>query len=85
MATPQELSRFPGFVGLPEEQIAWFLGQSKEVELKVGDVYAKQGDPPDAMFVLLEGDFEWRGELTVKLSLCRPRSVTLRGLYRSRG
>jgi signal transduction histidine kinase len=62
MATPQELSRFSGFVGLPEEQIAWFLGQSKEVELKAGDVYAKQGDPPDAMFVLLEGDFEWRGE-----------------------
>src|SRR5215469_21413 len=62
MATPQELLRFPGFAGLPEDQIAWFLGQSTEVELKAGDVYAKQGDPPDAMFVLLEGDFEWRGD-----------------------
>ena len=62
MATPQELLRFPGFAGLPEDQIAWFLGQSTEVQLKAGEVYAKQGDPPDAMFVLLEGDFEWRGE-----------------------
>lgn len=62
MATPQELLRFPGFAGLPEDQIVWFLGQSTEVQLKTGDVYAKQGDPPDAMFVLLEGEFEWRGD-----------------------
>ena len=62
MATPQELLRFPGFAGLPEDQIVWFLGQSTEVELKAGEVYVKQGDPPDAMFVLLEGDFEWRGD-----------------------
>lgn len=72
MATPQELVRFPGFAGLPDDQIAWFLGQSEEVQLKAGDVYAKQGDPPDAMFVLLEGDFEWRGEFhgeTIVMSL----------------
>ena len=72
MATPQELLRFPGFAGLPEDQIAWFLSRSTEVQLKAGDVYAKQGDPPDAMFVLLEGDFEWRGEFhgeTIVMSL----------------
>jgi signal transduction histidine kinase len=62
MATPLELLRFPAFAGLPEDQIAWFLSQSREVSLKPGEVYAKQGDPPDAMFVLLEGEFEWRGE-----------------------
>src|SRR5215472_1093158 len=62
MATSQELLSFPSFAGLPEDQIAWFLGQSEERNLKAGDVYAKQGDPPNAMFVLLEGDFEWRGD-----------------------
>ena len=62
MATPQELLRFAGFAGLPEDQVAWFLDHSNEVQLKAGDVYAKQGDPPDAMFVLLEGNFEWHGE-----------------------
>src|SRR5215469_8796723 len=62
MATPQELLRFPSFAGLPEDQIAWFLSQSTELQLKAGDVYTKQGDPPDWMFVLLEGDFEWRGD-----------------------
>jgi signal transduction histidine kinase len=62
MVTPSELAQFPAFSGLPEDQIVWFLGHSKEVSLRPGEVYAKQGDPPDTMFVLLEGEFEWRGE-----------------------
>jgi CRP-like cAMP-binding protein len=62
MATTQELSKFGAFADLPEDQIAWFLSQSKEQKLRAGEVYAKQGDPPDAMFVLLEGEFEWRGD-----------------------
>ena len=62
MATPSELLQFPAFADLPDEQITWFLGQSRELSLKAGEIYARQGDPPDAMFVLLEGEFEWRGE-----------------------
>jgi signal transduction histidine kinase len=62
MTTTSELLRFPAFADLPEDQIAWFLSQSQEQRLKAGEVYAKQGDPPDAMFVLVEGEFEWRGD-----------------------
>ena len=62
MATSSELLQFPAFAGLPDDQIAWFLGQTREVSLEAGEIYARQGDPPDAMFVLLEGEFEWRGE-----------------------
>jgi signal transduction histidine kinase len=62
MATPSELMRFPAFANLPADQVEWFLNQSKEQKLKAGEIYAKQGDPPDSMFVLLEGEFEWRGE-----------------------
>jgi signal transduction histidine kinase len=62
MVTSSELVRFPAFADLPEDQIAWFLSQSREQNLKAGEVYARQGDPPDTMFVLLEGEFEWRGE-----------------------
>ena len=62
MATPEELLRFPAFADLPEDQIAWFLSQSREVSLKAGEIYAKQGAPPNTMFVLLQGEFEWRGE-----------------------
>jgi signal transduction histidine kinase len=62
MATSSELLRFSAFADLPEDQIAWFLSQTREQNLKAGEVYARQGDPPDTMFVLLEGEFEWRGE-----------------------
>lgn len=62
MATPSELLRSPAFANLPEDQIVWFLNQSKEQKLKAGEVYVKQGDPPEDMFVLVEGEFEWRGE-----------------------
>src|SRR5215468_3456067 len=62
MATSSELLRFPAFADLPEDQVAWFLGQSQEQKLKAGEIYAKQGDPPESMFVLLEGEFEWRGD-----------------------
>jgi signal transduction histidine kinase len=60
--TLELLRRGPVFADLPDEQIAWFLSQSRELNLKAGEVYARQGDPADAMFVLLEGEFQWRGE-----------------------
>ena len=56
------LRRVSVFADLPEDQINWFLSQSKDVSLKAGDTYARQGDPADAMSVLLEGEFQWRGE-----------------------
>src|SRR6202049_5402837 len=61
--TTDLLRRVPAFAGLPDDQIAWFLSNSKELFLKPGETCARQGDPADAMFVLLEGEFQWRGEL----------------------
>jgi CRP-like cAMP-binding protein len=62
MATSSELLRFAAFAELPADQIEWFLNQSKEIRLQAGEVFIRQGDPPEAMFVLLDGDFEWRGD-----------------------
>jgi signal transduction histidine kinase len=62
MVDKSELLGVLTFADLPEDQIAWFLGQSQEIRLKAGDVYARQGDPADAMFVILDGEFQWRGE-----------------------
>ena len=62
MIAKSELLRVPAFADLPDDQIAWFLSQSQEMHLKAGDTYVRQGDPADAMFVILEGQFEWRGE-----------------------
>jgi signal transduction histidine kinase len=61
--TSDLLRRVPAFDGLPDDQMAWFLSQSQELKLNAGDTYARQGEPADAMFVLLEGEFQWRGEL----------------------
>src|SRR5213593_2350372 len=62
MVDKSELRRVPAFADLPDDQIAWFLSNSQEIHFAVGDVYARQGDPADSMFVILEGQFQWRGE-----------------------
>ena len=62
MVTTQELLGFPAFAGLPDDQLTWFLGQSEELHLNAGDVYARQGDAPEHMSVLLEGEFQAQGE-----------------------
>src|ERR1700689_2588389 len=64
MVEKSELLRVPAFADLPDDQIAWFINQSQELTLKAGDVYARQGDPADAMFVILEGRLQGRGELS---------------------
>src|SRR6202167_1561838 len=63
MVEKSELLRVPAFVDLPDDQIAWFISQSQELHLKAGDFYLRQGDPADAMFVILEGLLRGRGEL----------------------
>ncbi|MFZ0296057.1 MAG: ATP-binding protein [Candidatus Sulfotelmatobacter sp.] len=63
MVDTSELRRVPVFVDLPDDQLIWFISQSQELVLKAGDVYSRQGDPADAMFVILEGQLQGRGEL----------------------
>jgi len=63
MAEISELRKVPAFADLPEEQLAWFLSQSQDLRLKSGDIYSHQGDPADAMFVVLDGQLQARGEL----------------------
>jgi len=62
MVDKSELLRFPIFADLPEDQIDWFISQSTELRAKAGDLYLRQGDPADAMFVILEGQLSARGE-----------------------
>jgi signal transduction histidine kinase len=78
MVENSELLRVPVFAGLPDDQIAWFIGQAEELLLKAGDTYFRQGDPADAMFVVLEGQLQARGEIggeTVVISN-KPGDVT---------
>lgn len=78
MVEKAELLKVPVFADLPDDQIAWFLSQSQEVRLAAGETYVRQGDPADWMFVILDGQLQWRGEFggeTVVLS-GKPGDVT---------
>jgi signal transduction histidine kinase len=72
MADKSELLRVPVFTDLPDDQIAWFLSQSKEVHLNAGDTFMRAGDPAEFMVVILEGSLQGRGEIsgeTITISL----------------
>jgi signal transduction histidine kinase len=63
MVEKSELLRVPVFADLPDDQLDWFISQSREMLFKAGDTYARQGEPADAMFVILEGQVQGRGEI----------------------
>jgi len=63
MVEKTELLRVPVFADLPDDQIEWFLSQSEEMLFKAGDTYSQQGAPADAMFIILEGEVQGRGEI----------------------
>jgi signal transduction histidine kinase len=72
------LLRVPVFAGLPDDQVAWFISQSKELSVKPGDMVIRQDDPADAMIVILDGQLQARGELggdTVVIPI-KPGDVT---------
>ena len=62
--TRELLLQVPSFADLPGDQIDWFLSQSQELRLQAGETYARQNDPAEFMFVLLQGEFQWRGEIS---------------------
>jgi len=56
------LGGISAFANVPDDQLEWFLSHAEEVHLEAGEPFARIGDPPDWLFVLLEGQFHWRGE-----------------------
>src|ERR1043166_3601809 len=63
MIEKTDLLHVPVFADLPDDQIAWFIRQCQEQILKPGDAYIHAGDPAENMFVMLEGEFQARGEI----------------------
>jgi len=58
-----ELLRVPVFAGCTDDQLEWFISQTQELRYKPGDMLITGGEPADAMYVVLEGQFQARGEL----------------------
>src|SRR6202050_2335912 len=78
MVEKSELLTVPAFAGLPDDQISWCLSQGAELALKAGETYFREGDPADAMFVILEGQVQVRGEIGGEpiVILLKPGDVT---------
>src|SRR5215831_12454564 len=78
MVEASELLRVPVFANLPDDQIDWFVNQAQELTLKPEEVYIHQGDPADAMFVILDGQLQIRAEVGGALAtfVSKPGDVT---------
>ncbi len=53
------LRSVPLFRQLSDEKLAWIHDHADEVRLDAGAVIARQGDPPDGFYVVMEGETEW--------------------------
>jgi len=48
------------FSDLRDDQLQWFTSNAQELRFSPGDVTVQEGDPADALFVLLEGEVRGR-------------------------
>src|SRR5216683_2868930 len=80
MTDKSELLRVPVFADLPDDQIAWFLGQSEEVHIKAGDIFMRAGDPAEFMVVILDGTLQARGEINGEIIAISIKSGSVTGV-----
>ena len=57
------LRKVPLFSELPDDGLAWISERGEEVRLEAGTKISAQGDPPDGLYVVLEGETEWTREV----------------------
>jgi signal transduction histidine kinase len=50
------------FEDLPDEDLAWFISQCEERRAAPGDIIVREGEAPDFMMVMLEGEMRARAE-----------------------
>src|SRR6267142_50562 len=63
MTETSELTRVPVFAGLPDDQVLWFIDQTTELRLQPNDIFMREDGPADAMFVVLEGMLQGKGDI----------------------
>lgn len=54
-----ELKQIPLFSHLEDNQLQCIADKGKTVQLPAGTLIARQGDPPDGFYIILEGKTEW--------------------------
>jgi signal transduction histidine kinase len=60
-----ELRKIVVFADLPEDQLIWLAERFEEVRLEAGATYAREGDPIEHLFVLLEGELRLQRQDTL--------------------
>jgi signal transduction histidine kinase len=53
------LRTVPLFQGLSDDKLAWISEHADKVKLDAGSVIARQGDPPDGFYVVMDGETQW--------------------------
>jgi signal transduction histidine kinase len=57
-----KLRTVPVFQDQPREDLLWFISQCVERRAAPGEIIMREGDPPDYMYVMLEGEIRARSE-----------------------
>jgi signal transduction histidine kinase len=53
------LRTVPLFQGLSDDKLVWISEHADKVKLDAGSVIARQGDPPDGFYVVMDGETQW--------------------------
>ncbi len=57
-----KLRNIPVFADQPQEELLWFVAQCDERRSAAGEIIMREGDAPDYMLVMLEGEMRARAE-----------------------
>jgi signal transduction histidine kinase len=74
----QDLRKSPLFQGLSDEELQKLMDMATPVSLRAGDMLIKQGEPGDAAFVVIRGEFEVQkqtGQSLIKIDVRNPGDV----------
>jgi signal transduction histidine kinase len=73
-----DLRKSPLFEGLSDEELAQLMDMAEPLSLRAGDVLIRQGEPGDAAFVVMRGEFEVQkqsGPSLIKIDVRNPGDV----------
>jgi signal transduction histidine kinase len=73
-----DLRKSPLFQGLSDDELQKLMDMAEPVSLRGGDVLIKQGEPGDAAYVVIKGEFEVQkqtGQSLIKIDVRNPGDV----------
>ena len=74
----QDLRKSPLFQGLSDEELQQLMDMAEPVSLRAGEILIRQGEPGDAAYVVMSGDFEVQkqsGQSLIKIDVRNPGDV----------